>query len=52
MKREERLENLVMLAKCSAICAVVLTLQALSWVPSFRFIKKPGHAPAFCSLNP
>jgi hypothetical protein len=35
MKRKERLEDLVMLAKYSAICAVALTLYALSWVPFF-----------------
>lgn len=35
MKRKERLEDLAMLAKYSAICAAALTLYALSWTPFF-----------------
>lgn len=35
MKRKERLEDLAMLAKYSAIGAAALTLYALSWVPFF-----------------
>ena len=35
VKRNERLGDLVALAKYSAICATVLTLYALSWVPFF-----------------
>ena len=35
MKRKERLEDLVMVAKYSVIGAAALTLYALSWVPFF-----------------